>query len=69
MEGASMNEYTEALTELSHKEMHPANMILAVIVGIVIIRALVAGFFKLAFGLMMIVAIAWLIYSNSPQYQ
>jgi len=64
-----MNEYTEALTELSQKEMHPANMIMAVIVGIVIIRALVTGFFKLAFGLIIIVAIAWLIYSNSPQYQ
>jgi len=64
-----MNEYTEALTGFSQKEIHHANMILAVIVGIVIIRALVTGFFKLAFGLMMIIAIAWLIYSNSPQYQ
>ena len=64
-----MNEYTEALTELSQNEIHPANMILAAIVGIVIIRAIVTGFFKVAFGLMIIVAIAWLIYSISPQYQ
>jgi len=46
----------------------PANLILSAFIGIIILRTLVMGAFKAAWLLVMMVAIAWLIYSNS-QFQ